>query len=76
MYTGPHIVTDGLVQAIDAASARSYPGSGTAWNDLSVKGNNTTLENGPVYSSDKQGVLKWMELTIMLMRLQVKVFTI
>ena len=58
MYTGPHIVTDGLVQAIDAASARSYPGSGTAWNDLSVKGNNTTLENGPVYSSDKQGVFE------------------
>ena len=58
MYTGPHIVTDGLVQAIDAASARSYPGSGTAWNDLSGLGNNTTLENGPVYSSDKQGVFE------------------
>jgi hypothetical protein len=58
MYTGPHIVTDGLVQAIDAASARSYPGSGTAWNDLSEKANNTTLENGPVYSSDKQGVFE------------------
>ena len=58
MYTGPHIVTDGLVQAIDAASARSYPGSGTAWNDLSGLGNNTTLENGPPYSSDKQGVFE------------------
>jgi len=58
MYTGPHIITDGLVQAIDAASARSYPGSGTAWNDLSEKNNNTTLENGPVYSSDKQGVFE------------------
>ena len=56
--TGPNIVTNGLVQAIDAASARSYPGSGTAWNDLSFKKNNTTLENSPVYSSDKEGVFE------------------
>jgi hypothetical protein len=29
MYTGPNIVTDGLVLALDAASKRSYPGSET-----------------------------------------------
>ena len=28
MYTGPHIVTDQLVLAMDAASKRSYPGTG------------------------------------------------
>ena len=28
-FTGPNIVTDGLVLAYDAGSARSYPGSGT-----------------------------------------------
>jgi hypothetical protein len=37
-FTGPNIVTDGLVLSLDAASARSYPGSGSTWSDLS--GNN------------------------------------
>tara|TARA_R110000765_G_scaffold345837_1_gene436045 strand:+ start:374 stop:979 length:606 start_codon:yes stop_codon:yes gene_type:complete len=37
-FTGPNIVTDGLVLALDAASERSYPGTGTTWKDLS--GNN------------------------------------
>ena len=32
---GPKIVTDGLVLALDAANSKSYPGSGTTWNDLS-----------------------------------------
>jgi hypothetical protein len=31
----PKIVTDGLVLYLDAANSRSYPGSGTTWNDLS-----------------------------------------
>ena len=35
---GPVIVTDGLVLALDAASPRSYPGTGTTWKDIS--GNN------------------------------------
>jgi hypothetical protein len=35
---GPDVVTDGLVLCLDAANPKSYPGSGTAWNDLS--GNN------------------------------------
>ena len=42
-FTGPSIVTDGLVLALDAGSARSYPGSGTTWYDLSGNGNNGTL---------------------------------
>ena len=32
------IVTDGLVLCLDAASKRSYPGTGTTWTDL--KGDN------------------------------------
>lgn len=36
----PKIVTDGLVMYLDAANPRSYPRSGTAWNDIS--GNNIT----------------------------------
>ena len=52
---GPRIVTDGLVLALDAADRNSYPGSGTAWTDLSGRGNNGTLTNGPTYSSSNGG---------------------
>lgn len=55
MYTGPHIVTDGLVLALDAASPRSYPGSGTTWYDLSGNGLNGTLVNTVTYNSDFNG---------------------
>ena len=34
-FTGANIVTDGLVLIQDAASERSYPGSGQTWHDLS-----------------------------------------
>jgi len=54
-YGGPDIVTDGLILALDAGSARSYSGSGTAWNDLSGKGNNGTLTNGPTFDSANGG---------------------
>ena len=49
----PRIVTDGLVLCLDAGNTKSYPGSGTTWNDLS--GNLTSFNNGnytfPSYSS-------------------------
>lgn len=35
---GPKIVTDGLQLCLDAANKKSYPGSGTAWYDLSGNG--------------------------------------
>ena len=44
-FQGPRIVTKGLVQAIDAASPRSYPGTGTTWYDLSGNNNHGTLVN-------------------------------
>jgi hypothetical protein len=49
---GPNIVTDGLVLCLDAASHKSYPGSGTTWYDLSGNGNNGTLTNGPTFSDN------------------------
>ena len=53
-YRGPNIVTDGLVFAVDAASARSYPGSGTTATDLA--GTNTiSLDNGVGFSSANGG---------------------
>ena len=51
----PRIVTDGLLLALDAANSKSYPGSGTTWTDLSGRGNNGTLTNGPTYGSLKGG---------------------
>jgi hypothetical protein len=51
----PKIVTDGLVLALDAANTKSYPGSGTKWNDLSRGGNNGTLINGPTFNSGNGG---------------------
>lgn len=49
------IVKTGLVLHLDAANVKSYPGSGTAWNDLSGNGNNGTLVNGPTFDSANKG---------------------
>jgi len=49
------IVLNGLVLNLDAGNLQSYPGSGTAWNDIGGLYNNITLTNGPTYSSDNQG---------------------
>lgn len=55
LYHSPLVVTDGLVLYLDAANTKSYPGSGTAWNDLSGQGNNGTLTNGPTFNSENGG---------------------
>lgn len=64
MFTGPHLVTDGLVLALDAANPLSYPGSGTTWRDLSGNGNNGTLVNGPTFDIGNGVVLYLMEQMI------------
>ena len=52
--SGPDIIEDGLVLCLDAASKRSYPGTGTVWTDL--KGvNNGTLTNGPTFDAGNGG---------------------
>jgi len=55
MFTGPDIVTDGLVLALDAANPKSYPGSGTTWYDISGNGNTGSLINSPTYVVDNFG---------------------
>ena len=52
---GPKIVTDGLVMTLDAASTRSYPGSGTTWFDQSGNGFNASLNNSPTHTASEQG---------------------
>ena len=61
---GPRLVTDGLVLCLDAGNSKSYPGSGTAWNDLSRNGNNGTL-NGQRLIAQIGEVLCLMALMIM-----------
>ena len=46
----PSVVTDGLVLCLDAGNPKSYPGSGTAWNDLSGNGYNFDI-NASAYST-------------------------
>jgi len=55
----PLIVTDGLVLLLDAGNAKSYPGSGTTWTDLSGQGNNGTLVNGVGYVGTNGGSLSF-----------------
>lgn len=50
----PRIITNGLVLCLDAANRQSYPGLGTAWNDLAGS-NNGTLINGPTFSNANAG---------------------
>jgi hypothetical protein len=51
----PKIVTNGLVLCLDAASRKSYPGTGNVWRDLSGNGNDGTLVGGPTYNSSNGG---------------------
>ena len=53
-FSGPNIITDGLVFAVDAGSTRSYPGSGTTGTDL-ISSESITLNNGVGFSTDKGG---------------------
>jgi hypothetical protein len=57
MFTGPHIVTDGLVLSLDAANIKSYTSGSTTWFDRSGFGTNGTLTNGPTFSSANGGII-------------------
>lgn len=48
---GASIVRDGLVLHLDAANTKSYPGSGTSWNDLSNYRSSVSLANGVGYNN-------------------------
>jgi hypothetical protein len=47
----PSVVTNGLVLCLDAANPKSYPGSGTTWNDLSGNGRNGTINGSPTFTN-------------------------
>ena len=56
----PSIVTNGLVLCLDAANPKSYPGSGTAWNDLSGINSSGELVNSPTYNSSNLGYFQFV----------------
>jgi hypothetical protein len=52
---GPKIITDGLVLSLSAFDRNSYVSGSTTWNDVSGRGNNGTLTNGPTFNSTNGG---------------------
>ena len=52
IFYNPAIVRDGLVLCLDAGNSKSYPGTGTAWTDLSGNGNTATMFGSVPFSTD------------------------
>jgi hypothetical protein len=57
VQSGPNGIESGLVLYLDAANRKSFANTGTTWTDLSGLGNNATLTNGPLYSSNTGGTI-------------------
>ena len=53
----PNIVRNGLVAYFDAGNRKSYPTTGTAWNDLTKNKYSTTLTSGPTFTSSNGGAI-------------------
>ena len=54
----PKIINDSsLALAIDAANTKSYPGTGTAWTNLTKNNITGTLVNGPAFNTSNNGVI-------------------
>ena len=51
------INSNGALLYLDAGNSASYPGSGTAWTDLSGNSRNGTLTGGPTYTSADGGAI-------------------
>lgn len=58
-HCGPRTITNGLVLCLDAGNRKSFPGTGTAWTDLSGNGRNGTLTSmdGTNFNSANGGSL-------------------
>ena len=49
LYYGPNIINEGLILNLDAGDVNSYPGSGTAWYDVSGNNYHFTLNGSYSY---------------------------
>jgi len=59
----PSIITNGLTLYLDAANPRSWPGSGTLWNDASGNGNTGTMFGSVPTSTDGGGCFDFATVT-------------
>lgn len=55
----PNIIDDSLILYLDVANTKSYPTTGTTWNDLSKSIIIGTLTNGPTFNSSNLGYLSF-----------------
>lgn len=63
VYAGPEMVYQGLVLCLDAANPKSYPGSGTSWNNLSGEQLVGELVNSPTYNTANNGYFQFQFAT-------------
>lgn len=57
---GPKVTRDSsLVLNLDAANKKSYPGTGTTWNDLTINKNIGTFVNSPTFDSSNGGCISF-----------------
>ena len=57
-HYSPKIVTDGLVLCLDAANPKSYPGTGTVWNNMISDNYHCTLDATETsFLTDNNGVI-------------------
>jgi len=54
-----NVVRYGLVLDLDASNPYSYAGAGTTWYDTSGNSYNSTLTNGPTYSTTNSGIINF-----------------
>ena len=55
LHHSPKIVTNGLVLCLDAGNRKSYPRSGSVWNNLALGTLNAELLNAPTFDNEKGG---------------------
>jgi hypothetical protein len=55
----PKLVTNGIVLCLDAANQKSYPGTGTAWTDISNNSNSGNILGGVTYQSSNKGIFSF-----------------
>jgi len=54
-----NVVRYGLILDLDASNPYSYAGAGTTWYDTSGNSYNSTLTNGPTYSTTNSGIINF-----------------
>lgn len=59
IVNGPSVVLGGIGVYLDAANPRSYSGSGTSWQDLSLNQLNFSLNNSPSWSTTQKGMFEF-----------------